>query len=157
MNPDQTPVQPPAETPAPSPEASEQSWQAPVVPQSPAPSAGPSTFAAPPVAPAPMVGAAPAGGEDPGKTLGIVGFVMSLLGFGPISMVISIIAKSKSKKAGHSNGLALAGIIISAIGTVVGTLFVILMIMGASAVIGQCQELGPGTHTMDSGAIVTCS
>lgn len=85
-----------------------------------------------PVATDQDVAAAPSA-EDPGKTLGIVGLILAILGFGPISLVISIVARNQSKKAGHANGLALAGIIISAITTVLVLLFILLTVLVAAS------------------------
>ncbi len=51
---------------------------------------------------------------DPGKTLGIVGFVLAFV-FALAGLIVSIIARSKSVKAGYKNGLATAGIWLSAI------------------------------------------
>ncbi len=55
--------------------------------------------------------------HDPGKTLGIIGLVLSFF-TALIGMIISIIAFRSSKKAGFKNAPALAGIIIGAVFTV---------------------------------------
>ncbi|NJC21274.1 hypothetical protein BJ994_000350 [Arthrobacter pigmenti] len=94
--------------------------------------------------------------ENPGKTLGIVGMICSIIW--PISIVgliVSIIAMVKSKKAGMGNGFALAGIIIGAIGVVTGILTIILIIVGISAAAEICNELGSGTHIYQ-GTEITC-
>ncbi|KRF07066.1 hypothetical protein ASH00_16090 [Arthrobacter sp. Soil782] len=86
--------------------------------------------------------------ENPGKTLGIVGLVCSIIM--PISLVgliLSIVAMVKSKKAGMSNGFALAGIIIGAVFTVIGIIVIILFIAGivfAGQAFEFCQSAGPG-------------
>lgn len=95
--------------------------------------------------------------EDPGKTLGIVGFVLSLLGGGLISLIISVVARNKSKKAGHSNGLALAGIILSVIGMIVGALLAVLVVTGAMKAAEYCQENGTTTQNADGSVSVNCS
>ncbi len=53
----------------------------------------------------------------PGKTLGIVAFVLALVpvGLQLIGLILGIVALVQSKKAGQKNGLALAAIIISSI------------------------------------------
>ncbi|MEO6109832.1 MAG: DUF4190 domain-containing protein [Candidatus Saccharimonadales bacterium] len=56
---------------------------------------------------------------DPGKTLGIVGFILSFVS-SLAGLIVSIIALSKSKRAGFTNGLALAGIVIGSVMTVIG-------------------------------------
>lgn len=141
----------PIQQPNPTPETPE----APVAPETPeadpvttptpeatqAPAATPETTSQE-VTPAPVAqpAAATPAAADPGKTLGIVGFVMSILGFGLISLVMSIIAKSQSKKAGFSNGFALAGIIISAVTTVLGIILFATLMMAGGAALQFCSE-----------------
>ena len=73
-------------------------------------------------------------GENPGKTLGVIGLVLAI--FLPlIGLVVSIIAKSKSKKAGFKNGPALAGIIISIVLMLLSIAAVTLVIVTAANVI----------------------
>lgn len=50
----------------------------------------------------------------PGKTLGIVGLILAIF-FNVIGMIVSIVAYLQSKKAGYSNGFAVAGIVVGAI------------------------------------------
>lgn len=57
--------------------------------------------------------------QDPGRTLGIVGLVCAFL-CSLVGLVISIIAYTRSKAAGFNNGIALAGIIVSAVSLVLG-------------------------------------
>lgn len=92
----------------------------------------------------------------PGKTLGIIGFVLSLLGpLTFVGLVLSIIATVQSRKAKTKNGIALAGIIIGALGTVIAILLIIAGIASAAAIAQQCAELGPGVH--QSGSVtITC-
>jgi hypothetical protein len=96
-----------------------------------------------------------ASGEDPGRTMGIIGLVLAFLM--PLAgLVVSTVARSKSKKAGHKNGLALAGILISValiLATIVG---VVLFAMGATKVTQFCTENGPGIHTTENGVTITC-
>lgn len=98
--------------------------------------------------------AAPVGAPvaNPGKGVGIAGFVLAFLG--PLSIVgiiLSIVGLVKSRGAGQKNGLALAGIIVG-----------ILVLLGTAAVawlvislLQQCADLGPGTHYVD-GVTYTC-
>lgn len=86
-------------------------------PQNTQPGAAP---AAPQPAP-PAGGAQPAGGDqpsasgtDPGKTLGIIGLVMAFI-FPLIGVVLSGLAMSKSKKAGHKNTIAVIGLVLNII------------------------------------------
>jgi hypothetical protein len=87
--------------------------------------------------------------ERPGRTLGIVGFVLSFVGFVNVAgLIISIVAMVQSKRAGHKNGFALAGIIIS----IAGILFcggIIALIAPQLIQAGQeCAQLGDGTHVI---------
>jgi len=104
--PPETPIIPPIEpTPVESP--------------APAPFVVPETPAAV-VDPVPPTGtlAAPTS-ADPGKTMGIVGLVLAFL-VSVAGIIVSAIALHKSKKAGYKNTIALVGLIISIVGTVVG-------------------------------------
>ncbi|WP_052663603.1 hypothetical protein [Psychromicrobium lacuslunae] len=65
-----------------------------------------------------------AGGDFPGKTLGIVGLVCAIL-FSVVGLIISIIANNQSKKAGFKNTPAFVGIIIGII-TTIGTIISII-------------------------------
>ncbi len=66
-------------------------------------------------------------GEDPGKTLGIVGLVLAIIA--PlIGLIISIVARNKSKNAGFQNGLAKAGIIVSIVLMVLNIIGAIIFI-----------------------------
>lgn len=70
--------------------------------------------------------------SNPGQGLGIAGFVcsfFSILGFMAIvSFILSLIGYLQSKKAGKSNGLAVAGIAISSVG-LAGNLFWLVLFM----------------------------
>lgn len=95
----------------------------------------------------------------PGKGLGIAGLILAI--FLPlIGLILSIVAKVQSNKAGVKNGPATAGIIIGAILTILGIVIAIIVATTAGALIGdiaaKCAELGPGTHT-EGGITYTCS
>ncbi len=94
------------------------------------------------------------GGEDPGKTLGIVGLILSFF-TALIGLIISAVALNKSKKAGFKNTPALVGIIIGALGTigVIIAIIVSVVVLGAAAT--KCAELGPGIH-QEGGVTITC-
>ena len=52
---------------------------------------------------------------NPGQNLGIAGFVLSFF-FWPLGLILSLVSFSRSRKAGFkATGLALAGLILSAI------------------------------------------
>lgn len=93
--------------------------------------------------------------EDPGHTMSVAGLVLAI--FMPlIGLVVSIIARSKSKKAGHKNGLALAGIIVSIVSLIVSIAVGALIVLGVNKTLQFCDKNGPGTHTTDSGATIVC-
>ena len=109
-----------------------------------------------PTTPPPYWQPAPAA-PRPGRTLGIVGFVLSFIGFIDIAgLVISIIAMVKSKRAGQKNGFALAGIIIS----IAGILFCggIIAVIAPSLVhtAQMCAQLGNGVHVIGN-TTYTCT
>lgn len=93
-------------------------------------------------------------GDFPGKTLGIVGLVLSLFTT-IIGLIISIVALRQSKKAGFKNTPALVGVIIGIVTTVFAIIFGAIAIAGVVALLSQCAELGPGVHNVN-GVTVTC-
>ena len=117
-------------------------YGAPQAPQYNAPQAGTPGYSAP--------------AQDPGKTMGIVGLVLSFLGcLSIVGLILSIIAFNKSKKAGYKNGVALAGIIVGAVVLVISIVVGIVLGIGLATVAEKCAELGPGTHVED-GITYTC-
>jgi len=52
--------------------------------------------------------------EDPGRALGVAGFVLSLLA-SVVGLVVSILALVRSRRAGRSNRFAVAGIVVGAV------------------------------------------
>ena len=101
--------------------------------------------------------AAPAtGAVNPGKTTGIVGLVLAFL-LPLIGFIVSLVARSQSKKAGFKNGPAVAGIIIGALGTLALIIAIVAGVSLAAGVASQCATLGPGTHTSSDGiTTITC-
>jgi hypothetical protein len=95
-----------------------------------------------------------AGGDFPGKTLGIVGLVLSFFTT-IIGLIISIVALRQSKKAGFKNTPALIGVIVGIITTLLGIIFGIIGIVAFMALLDQCAQLGPGVHNVN-GVTVTC-
>jgi hypothetical protein len=106
-----TPFQPaPAPAPAPVPTPAP---AAPFAPQQPMPTYAPAT------APA-------ATNTNPGKGLGIAGFILAF--FVPVvGLPLSIVGYRKSRKNGYKNGLALAGIILNSVAIVFGALVLMLI------------------------------
>lgn len=83
-----------------------------------------------PVAPQAQPALAPV---NPGQGLGIGSLVCSLLGISLIGLILGIMGMKKSKEAGMSNGMALAGVIISSIGLAFGLLWFGLFVIGIIA------------------------
>ncbi len=84
-----------------------------------------------PIEPAQPVASQPTEAHDPGKTIAIIGLVLVLV-FPLVGLILSIVAKVKSKKAGFKNGIAVAGIILNGLSIIVGILAVILIILASS-------------------------
>ncbi|MHA7210305.1 DUF4190 domain-containing protein [Arthrobacter sp. MDT1-65] len=97
--------------------------------------------------------------DNPGRTLGIVGFILAIL-IAPVGLVISIIAFVQSRKAKMGNGLALAGIIIGALFTILGA--ILIAVIGSFAadltqqVIQACEGLPTGTPVTVQGNTIEC-
>ena len=104
--------------------------------------------------PMPAAAPAPAPVSD-GKTLGIVGLILAFF-VSLAGLIVSLIAKSQSKKAGVPNGPATAGIVLSIIFLVIQLILLIVFIAGGAALFGQCAEYGPGVHELDNGVTLTC-
>lgn len=86
--------------------------------------------------------------DNPGRTLGITGLILAFIPFlNPIGLILSIVALVKSRRAGMGNGLAVAGIIVGALATIILVL-VILLLVAAAPFVGEiaelCEQTGPG-------------
>jgi hypothetical protein len=122
------------------------------VPPAPPAYGQPQYASAPPPAYAP-----PADATVPGRTMGIVAFILSFF-VQLIALILGIVALVQSRKAGQKNGWALAAIIISSVLIVVGiivTIIIVSVVFGGLA--AACAELGPGVHTLQNGGTITCS
>jgi hypothetical protein len=89
-----------------------------------------------PYAPAPV---APT--TYPGKTLGIVGLVLTFV-FTLLGLILSIVAFSQSKSAGFKNTPAKVGIIL-------GIIFIVLGVIGG-ILVGVLAATTPGAVTVTS-------
>lgn len=96
-------------------------------------------------------------GEDPGRTLSIVGLILAIVA-SIVGLIISIVARRKSSQAGFKNGVALAGIIIGIL-TTIGTIIAIIAIIFAARigtqVVQQCQG-HPNQPIQINGQTVNC-
>lgn len=113
-----------------------------------------------PVAPGGGYSAAPAPAYSqptptpPGRVLSIVGLVLAFL-MAPVGLVISIVAAVKLGKAGQPKGLAIAGIIVGAIITILEIVAIILVVTVFAGLISMCADLGPGVWEV-GGVTYTC-
>jgi hypothetical protein len=132
-------------------------------PPPPAPQGPPSYNAPPPAQPygqqpyaaaPPAAYGQPANAPIPGRTLGIVAFVLSFF-TGLIALILGIVALVQSKKAGVSNGWAVAAIIISSVFTVIGIIVGIFAIIALAAGAGFASELLAACQAVDFTGTVT--
>ncbi|AUG30229.1 DUF4190 domain-containing protein [Microbacterium hominis] len=125
----------------------------------------PTPPSAPPVAP-PAYQAAPAyagppapGAPVPGRTLGIVAFVVAIF-FNIIGLILGIVALVQSRKAGVKNGWAVAAIIVGAVlavvGVIVGIILVAVFANAAGDLIQFCANNPSGVYEVN-GQTVTCN
>jgi hypothetical protein len=125
----------------------------------------PAYNAAPPAATQPAYSSAPpapygapSSPTVPGKTMGIIAFILSFF-MQLIALILGIVALVQSKKAGHKNGWALAAIIISSVLIVVGIIVAIVVLAvvvpaATAEFLRLCNEYGTGVHEIN-GATVT--
>ena len=104
--------------------------------------------------PMPAAAPAPAPVSD-GKTLGIVGLILAFF-VSLAGLIVSLIAKSQSKKAGVPNGPATAGIVLSIIFLVVWLIIAIVAFSTGFALFSECAGRGPGVYELDNGVTLTC-
>ena len=98
---------------------------------------------------------APAAAVVPGKTLGIVGLILAFVA-APVGFIISLVARSQSKKAGVSNTPATAGIIIGLIITIIYIVLIIVSVVAGAALLNACAGLEPGVYDTGNGGTITC-
>lgn len=97
---------------------------------------------------------APATQTIPGRTLGIVAFVLSFF-TGIIALILGIVALVQSRKAGQKNGWAVAAIIISSVLTVIGIIVGIFLIIAFTAAAGLGTEALQACQAIDFTGTVT--
>lgn len=93
-----------------------------------------------------------------GKTLGVVGVVLAIL-IPLVGLIVSIVARGQSKRAGVPNGAATAGIVISIILLVIGIIVAVVFAVAGASIFGGlaqvCATYGPGVWEID-GVTYTC-
>ncbi|WP_136055467.1 DUF4190 domain-containing protein [Microbacterium sp. K24] len=92
--------------------------------------------------------------SPPGRVLSIIGLVLAFVA-APVGLILSIVAAVKLGKAGAPKGLAIAGIIVGAVFTLLWIIGIILFVTVIGGVIGTCAELGPGVWDVN-GVTYTC-
>jgi hypothetical protein len=105
------------------------------------PVAGPG-YAAPPASP-------------PGQGLAIAGLVLAFT-LAPLGLILSIIAAVKLGRARSPKGLAIAGIAVGAVVTVIWIIGIVVLVSVFANLISTCAELGPGVWRV-GGVTYTCS
>lgn len=105
-------------------------------------------------APAPTPAPVPAPTSD-GKTLGIVGLVLAFV-FALAGLIVSIIARSQSKKAGVPNTPATVGLVLSIIFLIGQIVTIILLTTVFASLLNACADLPPGVYTLENGGTLTC-
>lgn len=91
--------------------------------------------------------------------LGVIGLILAII-MVPVGLVVSVVARAKSRRAGYPNRLAVAGIVIGGaltVLTVVGFIVLMLVIAPYLDPFELCEELGPGPHVRDDGVTIECS
>jgi hypothetical protein len=86
--------------------------------------------------------------------LSIIGLVLAFV-VPPIGLILSIVAAVQLGKAKAPKGLAIAGIIVGAILTILAIIGIILFVTVIAGVISMCAQLGSGVWVVD-GITYTC-
>lgn len=160
MSTPEQPNQPPAYTPPPAPPSAPAYQGTPTPPAAPgygAPAAPAAPGYAAPGAPAYAAPSAPYGAAPevvPGKGLAIAGIILAFVA--PlIGLILSLVARSKLKKAGAPTSLATAGFWIGLALTIIGLIVGIILVVVFANLFSMCAQLGPGVWEVD-GTTYTC-
>lgn len=94
--------------------------------------------------------------KDPGKIMGILSIIFPFIFLGLVGLILGIIGRVQSKKAGFKNTPALIGIILSIIAIIGTVIMIIFGIVSAQALLQTCADLGPGVQEQ-GGVQFTCS
>lgn len=88
-------------------------------------------------------------GEDPGKGLAIAGVVLAFF-FSLLGLILSIVAKKKSKAAGFNNTLATVGIILNSVFLVLSILATGIILLITLSAAGGIQDRAKSTSARTS-------
>ena len=80
--------------------------------------------------------------SSPAMICGILSIVDLNVLFGIAGIIMSAISMSKGKRAGVKNGMAIAGLVCSIVGTVVGAIYLVLVIL---SYVGAIQDIYGGS------------
>ena len=95
---------------------------------------------------------------DPGKTLSIIGIVLSFLALQLFGLIFSIIGHSKSKKAGKSGTAGIVGIILNVVGLVLFVPILLLMVFVALPALQQgAQDTAASQNLTYNNSVATNS
>ena len=97
----------------------------------------------------------PASQSEAGKGLGIAGFIVDFVA-APVGLILSIVAKVQSNRAGVKNGLATAGIILGVVFTIGGIVGIVAFGFAIGGAAAECAKLGNGTHVVGN-STYTCT
>lgn len=96
--------------------------------------------------------------QDPGKTMAIVSIILPFVGFSLVGLILAIVAKVKSKKAGFNNTLALVSIIVNAViilASIIATIVAIVFFVNfAQEISDACSNGQPSVTIGDQ--VVAC-
>jgi hypothetical protein len=93
---------------------------------------------------------------NPGFGLGIAGLILAIIWpLQLLGLILSIVARGQSKRAGFTNGPATAGIIISIVIMVLSVIIAIAFGGLIWGLIQTCGELGSGVHEVN-GVTYSC-
>lgn len=73
-----------------------------------------------------------------------------------VGLIVSIVALVQSKRAGYTNGFAVAGIIIGALSLVGLVIGICVAVAAGGALLAECQQLGSGVHDVN-GVTYACN
>lgn len=90
----------------------------------------------------------------PGKTLGIVALIVAFF-FSLLGLILGLVARSQSKRAGVKNTPATIAIVLSIIFMVLGIIGGIVWASAIGSLFNACAQLGPGVHEV-GGVTYTC-
>ena len=88
------------------------------------------------------------------KTMSELGLMLAFLN-PPAGLTLSAGALRRSRLAGQKNGLALGGLILSIVFTLLYIVFMVFVVIIDSSVADKCKDLGPGVH-VDGSNITKC-